>query len=332
MQPMLRRTLLAALAFVVAWHSCELCAIADEPDDLAEARKMANAAADDLEASHFDEALKKAERAEQLYHAPPHVLMIAEANEGLGRLVEALETYERLAAEPLSPTAPAVFRKAREIAAKNEKRLLSRVPSILVDVIGAPVEDAKASVDGRAIPLGGVASRVNPGKHTVHVEADGFKPLDIIVVLAERGGAIKVPANLEVANARRTPDSTTDQPKKETGSRTLVAPTIITLGIGAAALTTGIVTGVMAFSNVSELEKQCAAKAGGNYGCPINLQPVIDQTQRLSQVSTATFIVGGLAVGVGITLLFLGKPQQTNSAFHIEPILGLGGAGIRGRF
>ncbi len=89
MRPMLRRILPAAIAFVVAWTSCETRAVAADPDDLVEARTMANAAADDLEALRFEDALKKAERAEKLYHAPPHVLMIAEAYEGLGRLVEA---------------------------------------------------------------------------------------------------------------------------------------------------------------------------------------------------------------------------------------------------
>ncbi len=332
MRLMWRRILPAAIAFVVAWTSYETRAVAAEPDELAEARTLANAAADDLDASRFDDALKKAERAEQLYHAPPHMLMIAEAHEGLGQLVEALETYERVAAEPLSPTAPAAFRKAREIAAKKEQRLLSRVPSILVDVTGAPSEGAKASVNGRPIPLGGVATRLNPGKHTVRVEAAGFKPLDVVVILAERGGVNKVLAHLEIGNARRTADATTDATKNDASSRTLVAPALVAIGIGTAAAAAGIVTGLLSFSKVEELEQKCTAKAGGDYLCPTNVQPMIDQTQQLSQISTATFIVGGLATAVGITLLVLGKPQPTNTAFRIEPIVGMGSFGIRGRF
>lgn len=294
---------------------------------------MANAAADDLEASRFEDALKHARRAEQLYHAPPHVLMMAEAYEGLGRLVEALETYERLTAEPLSPSAPAAFRKAKEIGAKKEQQLLSRVPSILVDVTGARIDEAKARVDGRVFPLGnGVAMRLDPGTHKIRVEAPGFEPREVTVDLAERGGVVKVPVHLEVSNVRHSSDTTIEPSKDEAGGRTLLAPALITLGLGTAAVATGIVTGMLTLSNTNELEKKCVAGTGNDYRCASEHEGLITETRQLAHVSTGTFIVGGVALGTGIMLLVLGTPKRSNTAFYVEPILGLGGAAVRGRF
>ncbi|MDI3285000.1 hypothetical protein [Polyangium sp. 15x6] len=81
-------------------------------------------------------------------------------------LAEALATYERLAAEPLGPTSPPAFRKAREEGSKRERALLALVPSLLVVVTGAATEDVKATVDGKPLALGtGVATRsVRGGK------------------------------------------------------------------------------------------------------------------------------------------------------------------------
>ena len=333
MLPMLRRISPAALAFLLTGHSCITLALGSEPNPRVEARDMANAAADDLEASRFEEALTHAKRAEQLYHAPPHVLMMAEAFEGLGRLVEALETYERLTAEPLSPSAPAPFRKAQEMGAKKEQQLLSRVPSILIDVTGARLEESKARVDGRVLPLGnGVATRLDPGTHKIRVEAPGFEPREVTIDLAERGGVVKVPVHLEVANVRRSSDANIDNMHEGATSQRFVAPAVVGLGLGTVALTAGVVTGILSLSNVSELERNCVAGPSDQYRCPTKFQSMIWDTKRLTSASNSTLIIGGVAVAASITVLILGRPQRTNTAFHVEPIVGLGGAGIRGTF
>ncbi len=333
MRPMLRRSMPVALALVVAWYSCAARAVAAEPNQLAEARELANGAADDLEAQRYDAALEKAERAEQLYHAPPHILMIAEALEGLGQLVKALDMYERLAAEPLSPSAPAAFRKARELGAKKERSLLSRVPSILIDVTGASIEDAKASVDGHPIALrSGVATRLDPGKHTVRVESDGFKPVEVTVDLANRGGVTKVPVQLEVGNARRTPDSEIEPSSQSSTSRRFLAPALVTLGVGVAASTAGTVMGLLSMSRVDELEGKCIVGTNNQYRCPTKYEGLIAETRRFSDISTSMFIVGGVALVTGIVLLIPSKPSAQNAAFQMEPFVGLGGAGVRGQF
>lgn len=329
---MSRRTWFFAFLLFVVGNASPLPAIAGERENLVEARQLANGAADDLEAQRFSEALEKAKRAEQLYHAPPHLLMIAEALEGLGRLVEALDVYERLAAEPLAPSAPAPFRKARELGAKQERNLLSRVPSMLVDITGATIEEARASVDNQSIALrSGVATRFNPGKHILRVEADGFKPVEVTVVLAEQGGVTKVPVHLEVGNARRASEPTMDA-STTTTSRRFLTPALVTLGFGVAAATAGAVTGYLSLSRVDDLKGKCLADSNDQYRCATKYESLITEARQLSDISTSLFIVGGVAAAVGIVLLIPSKSQPSQAAVQIEPLVGLNGAGIRGRF
>jgi hypothetical protein len=307
---------------------------AADPGNVSKAREIALSAADDLDASRFAEALEKVTRAEELYHAPTHLLMRAEALEGLGRLAEALETYERLAAEPLGPTSPPAFRKAREEGSKRERALLARVPSLLVVVTGAAAEEVQATVDGKPLALAtGMATRFDPGKHVLRVEASGFSPVEKTLELEERGGVIKVPVHLEIASARPVRDEAGDAvaPKPApSGGRTLFVPAMVAFGVGAASIAAGALTGAMSLGRVGELEDLCTSEGR----CPPSAQDRIDQASLLGNVSTATFVVGGAAAAAGVVLLVLGKPKSppASGRIDVEPWAGPFGAGIRGRF
>src|SRR4051812_5156740 len=61
--------------------------------DRAAARSAAEAGADAFEQGHFERSLEFFGRAEQLVHAPPHLLYMARSFVKLGRLVDARETY-----------------------------------------------------------------------------------------------------------------------------------------------------------------------------------------------------------------------------------------------
>src|SRR6185503_6053716 len=88
---------------------CATAAAASEDDDRDKARALAEQAGDALDARKFSQAIDLVTQAETLYHAPTHLLIAAEAHEGLGALVEAAEIYERIVAEPLPAGAPPAF-------------------------------------------------------------------------------------------------------------------------------------------------------------------------------------------------------------------------------
>lgn len=305
---------------------------AAEPANVSQAREIALAAGDDLDAKRFQDALDKVSQAEALYHAPTHMVIRAEALEGLGRLVEALDTYENVAAEPLSPTAPAAFRQAREDGRQRQIALIARVPSLLVLVSGADLADVTATLDGKPISLvADQATRCEPGKHLLHVEAKGFRTIDQTVELAERGGVVKLPLRLEKEGPHiDTPPPPPPPPPPPVPRRTLFVPTMVSFGVGVAAVAAGAATGAMSLGRAGELKKQCAVDGR----CPPSVEPIIEQGQRLGNISTATFIVGGAALGAGVVLLIVGKPKAraTGLVKQAVPWIMPGMMGLRGTF
>src|SRR5690349_7016544 len=128
---MLRRVALALVVTSALGVAPSRALAQSSKAQIAEARSLAQDAGDLLDQKNYAEALERATQAEALYHATIHVLMIAQAQEGLGRLAESALTYERLVAEPLPRTAPGVFRDAQEKGKVKLRELLARVPSML---------------------------------------------------------------------------------------------------------------------------------------------------------------------------------------------------------
>lgn len=317
---------LVALAVAFAAGSAR----AAEPEHITKARAIALGAADDLDASRFADALDKVTQAEALYHAPTHLLIMADALSGLGRLADALEVYERLAAEPLAQTAPAAFLKAREEGNRKQRALLARVPSLLVEVSGAPLAQARATLDGKELALAdGTATRVDPGKHALHVEASGFVPVNREIELAERGGVVKVKVLLEVGNAHVDPAPLPVGSANDEGARRpLFVPAMVAFGASAAALAVGAVTGGMSMSRVGELEERCTKEGH----CPPDMATTIDEAGLLGNISTAAFVVAGAAAATGVVLLVLPGKTKTTKTGLVEPLVGFSMAGVRGRF
>lgn len=311
----------------IAWSAN---AQAVEPTNVSQAREIALAAGDDLDAGRFQEALEKVSQAEALYHAPTHMVMRAEALEGLGRLVEALDTYETLAAEPLSPTAPPAFIQAREDGRKRQVALIARVPSVLVLVSGADGGEVVATLDGKPLNLAAdQATRCDPGKHLVRIEAKGYRTIEREVDLAERGGVVKLDLRLEKEVAQVVTPPPPPPPRVPEG-RTMFVPAMVSFGVGGASLVVGAITGGMAFARAGELENECAADGR----CPPSAQSTLERGQLLGNISTATFIVGGAAVGAGVVLLIVGKPKSTSTGMlgQTVPWVAPGMLGLRGVF
>ncbi|MGH7436090.1 MAG: hypothetical protein ACRENE_10490, partial [Polyangiaceae bacterium] len=82
---------LGAVAFVAVLGMTPAArAAGGASDDVAKARALAEEAGDLLDAKKFADALERVTRAEGLYHAHTHELMLGQANEGLGHLALAL--------------------------------------------------------------------------------------------------------------------------------------------------------------------------------------------------------------------------------------------------
>jgi hypothetical protein len=60
----------------------------------------------------------------------------------------------------------------------------------------------------------------------------------------------------------------------------------------------------------------------------------IKRGQLLGNISTATFVVGGAAIGAGVVLFILGKPKERSTGMFRQaiPWIAPGMIGVRGTF
>src|SRR6185503_15858782 len=86
----------------------------DVSETLAEARQAAQRGTAAFKESRFADALRELGRAEEMVHAPTHLLMMARARLALGGLVEARRLYREVTAEALPSSSPAAFLRAKK--------------------------------------------------------------------------------------------------------------------------------------------------------------------------------------------------------------------------
>lgn len=328
---MLRRiavlSALLTIAPVVAWAQEPEEDPADPTEEdvdgnVARARELAQTALEKLDAKDYEEALENAQEAEKLYHAPIHLRVMAQALEGLGKRAEAAALYERLVAEPLSPTAHPLFLEAQRFGKARLKYLASRLPSILVKVEGVKRSEAKVTIDERVIETGaGVAVIVDPGEHLVRVEAPGKEPFEKELELEERGGVVVVKAVMlgegEVPPPSNGGDTSNDGPP---------VATWVLFGVGGAMLIAGGVLGTLTLLQANDLEERCP-----NFSCTEADKADHEQAVIMGWTSTALLGAGGaLAVIGGIIWGVDAQEDDTEPAARLE--LGPGAFYVRGRF
>jgi hypothetical protein len=314
-----------------------------------EARALARDAWKAFDAQSYKEALEKVTQAEALYHAPTHMLLMGNTLVALGRLAEGLSTFENLAAEPLSDAGPPAFKTARETGRTRMKELLSRVPSLLVVVEGADGVVPVITVDGKKLDFAsGVAVRLDPGEHAISVTADGFVTASKSIKLPEKGGVVRVPIALEkvgasvptasasAAAAGTSAPSTTalaSASAATTGDAPSRAPAYAAFTVAGVGIVAGAVVGGLSMVMTRDLKARCP-----NNLCAPDDRSSLDTANVLANVSTAAFVIGGVAATVGVVILAAfgsstSSPKRAAAGgVQIEPWISAGSAGLRGRF
>jgi hypothetical protein len=105
-------------------------------------------------------------------------------------------------------------------------------------------------------------------------------------------------------------------------------PAFVALGIGAAGLAVGTVSGLLAFGKKSDVSRACPDTPG----CASEKQT----GYRAADISTGAFIGGGVAVAVGAVLFFAAPGSKPTKAAatkpDVRPVLGWEALGLEGRF
>jgi hypothetical protein len=329
----MRRSLTLAVLFSCAVVTSSAFA---EPTaaDRATARTLAQEGQQALEAKNFAIAIDRFNRADTLVHAPTLLLGLARAQVGLGKLVEAQESYNRIIRDGVTPAAPHSWAKALDDANHEVAALPSRLPWVTISVLGPT--NPEVIIDSTPVPTAslGVKRPVNPGNHTVKVSAEGYLPVDKAITLSE-GQSLAV--NIELEQAPVDPSAAAKKPgagaemTASTGSaetRRILA--FGALGLGGAGLIAGAITGALAIQKHNQVEKGC----GGSNCTDPAWQPSIDRYRLYGAISTVGFIVGAVGAAGG-TILLLTQPKESGTsakATRVTPFVGPASAGVVGTF
>ncbi len=287
---------------------------ASEPDEAAraEARRLGYEGLSAFDAKRWAEAFERFRAAEERVHSPVFVLYMARAKRKLGDLIEAsrlLASVERAG----KPGEDAAWQRARDDAARELDALELSIPKLHVETDTAPGE-YELSVDGSAARLG-EALRLNPGKHTVTLQAGGKRIVETVELVAAEGTR-KLILKLEQRVSPPTPHSAQTSGLVKEPSATPAdsasgagVPTWLSLGmvgLGAVSL------GVSGFSWLKANDRADAAKDGCvDKICPEENEAAKDDALFYAGVSTWT-LIGGAALVVGGGVLWLtSSPDST---------------------
>ena len=339
--PSARRHVLGALcAALVATLSS--ASHADEAaENIAAARTLGIQGVQLADAGKCPEAIEKLTRAEALHHAPTILGRLGECQVNVGEVVTGTENLNMVVREVLPASAPKVFRDAQERAQKVLNAATPKIAHLVIHVSPADV-NASVAIAGKAVPaaLLGAERPTNPGTHQVTATAEGYKPANAAVTLAE-GAHQEVTLQLEKdpAAVAALPPSTAGavaapppEAPPEPGAKKSKVPVIVAFGIGGAGLVVGGITGGLAMSKASD----CPNKV-------CETQSDLDSAKTMATISTIGFSVGIAGVAVGTILLLTGgssseKPAQARAPerpapkFAMQPYFGVSSVGLTGSF
>ncbi len=335
----MRSPLIAALTFALL--VVPRLALAQSEDDKSTARSLANEGADSFEKGDFKTAADRFHRAVAIFDdakaltVPPTLLLgLARSDAKIGRYVAATETYNRIVRQGTQPGATQVFVDAIADARREIEPLLPKIASVIITVTGC--DQPKVTVDDVPISAAalGVKKPVDPGMHVVKATAEGCEPRQTSFSVQEAKSA-----DASIALVKSPTTTTPPGGEKpvgqagvaETGGSSLRTYSYIALGIGAAGLAVGGITGGIAVGDHGTLNNECKNGVCSSSQAKSDL----DGFHTMTGISTAGFIVGGVALAAGAALFFMSpSSSSTKSASHVSitPTIGLGSIGAVGQF
>lgn len=332
---------------------------AQSDEQRAAARALATDGAKAFNEGRWQDAVELFTRAESLVHAPPHLLFLARAHERLGRLVRAREAYLKIVKETLPASAPQAFRDAQASAEQELRTIEPRIASLTISVEGAAdAADLAVMVDGAPMPaaLIGVPRPIDPGEHRIEAVAAGFRgqPAAVKLLDGERKAVVlRLDKDPNAAAAPATPVPVTTLPvspaagvestpsTSDTGSDSgqgLRIGSYVAFGVGALGLGVGtyfLLDSRAKRSDADATEEECKARGPCLASDPLaeKVATLDDDARGALTLSIVGFAVGGVGIATGTALLLMSPSSEAQAkGFSIRPLIGLGTAGVVGRF
>lgn len=345
--------------------TCGGQAFAQSDEQRAAARSLATEGATAFNEGKYQEAVELFGKAESLVHAPPHLLFLARSHAKLGQFVKAREAYMKIVKETLPPNASPAFRNAQSSASDEVQLIEPKIASLTVKVEGGQgAKDLAVLVDGAPINalLIGVAQPIDPGQHKIEAGATGLRASEQSVTLGEgerKTVALKLEsapgaapliavAQAPAATAEPQPAATaapasSPAPQKDEGPAPkddksgLRIGSYVAFGVGVVGLAAGTFFTLQSSSKRNDADDKWE-ECGGDAGCRAD-NPLAEEVDSLDRDADSAqtlgivgFAVGAVGVGVGTALFIMSSGDSSENAARIEPYVGLGMAGVKGRF
>lgn len=295
------------------------------------ARELARDAVTAYDAQEYEKALDLLQRAHDLVPAPTITLYQARCLSRLGRLVEAMERYEATRRAPLDAKAPPAFREAVRDAGKELEEVRARVPKakIVVEGPGSDSQFMQVMLDGKVVPpaLVGVARTIDPGAHRIEVRVPGVSR-GLTNLSIEEGEVEDVRVRLVLLGAADDDYTGAEQDRatrNESSSRKTWG--YVGIGVGVAGLALGATAALMARSKQDDLDAACDGSR-----CPPSAQDDLDSFRSRRTLSLVGYGVGAVGVIAGSALLLWPDEKKGREGRAIAPWVGVGSAGLGGRF
>jgi tetratricopeptide (TPR) repeat protein len=307
-------------------------ALALSAQDKAAARSAASAGADAFDAGQYDRAFEYFSRAEELVHAPPHLLYMARSLEKLGRLVEAHEAYLKITREQPASNAPKAFKDAYAQAQTEVSAVAARIAYVTVTVKGgANPSAAVITIDQLDMPpaVGDIPIPIDPGTHVfgAHTERgksndvtltlrDGAKE-SVALTLVETRAPVAAAAPSAAPGEQPRPDEPSSPSRADRGSPAQSIAGYSALGVGIVATGVGTYFLVSALNSNQKGNEAYAACGGSSDKCDsAYIQGLDDDTKRSRNISIATYAVGLVGITTGVVLLVTNHGSTSASARH----------------
>jgi hypothetical protein len=304
---------------------------AQSADDVARstARELATEGSELYRAGDYAGAYDRFQRAFEVVHVPTLGVWAARSLAKQGRLVQAGERYREVERLTLPPDAPDAHKQALTDAKTEREQLALRVPSIVVKLEGASVDELQIVLDDRAFPaaLVGVKNLLDPGTHKVRA-VRGEETAEQSFVLKEAETKTVILA-FKTADAAPIPtqDSTPSQPPStgagvgqdeppSGGNKTLG---YVAIAAGGALLVGGAVTGVIALGQQGDLDKHCP---GGE--CEPAYHGDVDSYDTMKLFSTIGLVGGAVIGGVGVYLVLSSGSSSPSAEMSAKAALPFG--------
>ncbi len=285
--------------------------------DLATAEALFNKGVAEIKLGNYKEACPAIAESQKLDPRPGTQFTLAECLARAGKSASAFVAFEDFLRTVHAFPAAQQSRYADRVKVAEGKKaeLKPTIPELTIVLPKGAPSGMKITRDGMEVtgPMMGLSLPVDPGVHRVIVELPGKPRSDENIELSpgeHRTLEVLLPGEKRKGVDGAGPDKSEGKPGTSRAIGTYSA-----LGIGAAGLVMGGITGGLALSDKRAADKQCP-----QFACTAGGLDAVDHGRTMARLSTVGFAVGGVGIAAGV-ILFLTRPKTDKPSVSADVIV-----------